>query len=90
MNNSSKHLGWYAVYVRGRKYAHNFLNYFLHQFLETLYNFPPMLISHRINTRLFQLTRHDSRTRDVPDEIPDTHIVHFHTFEKGIVLLTDV
>ena len=90
MDKYSEHLGCRALYVPSRKYDHYCLNLFSRQFLETLYNFPPMLINHRINTRLFQLTRHDSRTRDVPDEIPDTHIVHFHTFEKGIVLLTDV
>ena len=36
-------------------------------FSETLYNFPPMLINHMINTRLFQLTRYDSRTSHDPD-----------------------
>ena len=44
MNKSSEHLGCHAVYVRSRKYAHYFLNYFSRQFLET-YNFPPMLIN---------------------------------------------
>ena len=67
MNNSSKHSGCHAVYVRSRKYAHYFLNYFSRQFLETLYNFPPMLIEDRIDSRLFQLTHCDSRRRHVPD-----------------------
>ena len=38
MNKSSEHLGFHAVFVRIRKYAHNFLNYFSRHFLETLYN----------------------------------------------------
>ena len=66
LNKSSEHLGCHAVYVMSRIYAHYFLNYFLRQFLETC-NFPPMLINHRINTRLFQLTRYDSRMRHVVD-----------------------
>ena len=65
MNKSSEHLGCHDVYVRSRKYAHNSLNYFSGQFLETLYNFLPMLINHRINMRLFQLMRYDSRMRHV-------------------------
>ena len=53
MNNSFQHSGCHAVYVRSRKYAHYFLNNFSRQFLETLYNFPPMLIEDRIDSRLF-------------------------------------
>ena len=52
-------------YVRSRKDACYLLNHFSRQFTERLYNFPPMLINHRINTRLFQLTLYDSRTRYV-------------------------
>ena len=66
MNKSFEHLGCLAVYVRNRKYAHYFLNYFSHQFLKT-YNLPPMLIHHRMNTRLFQLTFYDSITCYVLD-----------------------
>ena len=45
MNKSSEHLGGHAVYVRSRKYAHSFLNYFSRQFLETLHNFPPFIMA---------------------------------------------
>ena len=40
---------------------------FLANFLETWYDFPSMLIDDRIFSRLFQLTRYDSRTSYVPD-----------------------